>query len=84
MKKFLMALVAAACALGVYADGDWRDTLGKVKDLSGDTGIAGFMRKEAPAYITGNYAEKDRPPAPDFTKPIGSSRSGSKPFTMAR
>ena len=67
-----MVLVAAACALGVYADGDWRDTLGKVKDLSGDTGVAGFMRKEAPAYITGNFADKDRPAAPDFTKPVGS------------
>ena len=71
MKRFAMALLAAACALGVYADGDWRDTLGKVKDLSGDTGVAGFMRKEAPAYITGNFADKDRPAAPDFTKPFG-------------
>ena len=70
MKKFLMALVAATCALGVQADGDWRTTLGKVKDLSGDTGISGFVKKEAPAYITGNFAEKDRPAAPDFTKPI--------------
>ena len=65
-----MALVAATCALGVQADGDWRTTLGKVKDLSGDTGISGFVKKEAPAYITGNFAEKDRPAAPDFTKPI--------------
>ena len=60
MKKFLMALVAAACALGASAAGDWKETLGKVKDLSGDTGIAGFARKTAPAYITGDYAEKDR------------------------
>ena len=70
MKRFLLALVVSACALGASAGGDWRDTLGKVKDLSGDTGIAGFMRKEAPAYITGNFAEKDRPAAPDFSKPI--------------
>ena len=70
MKKFLMVLVATACTLGVYADGDWRTTLGKVKDLSGDTGVSGFLRKEAPAYITGNFAEKDRPAAPDFTKPV--------------
>ena len=45
---------------------------------SGDTGIAGFARKEAPDYITGNFENKktdgswaDRPAAPDFTKPIG-------------
>ena len=56
MKRFILALIVAVCALGASADGDWRDTLGKVKDLSGDTGIAGFLRKEAPAYITGNYA----------------------------
>ena len=31
-----------------------------MKDLSGDTGISGFVKKEAPAYITGNYAEADR------------------------
>ena len=68
MKKFLMALVVAACALGVQAEGDWKTTLGKVKDLSGDTGIAGFARKEAPAYITGNFAESDRPAKPDFNK----------------
>ena len=67
MKKFLMALVVAACALGVQAEGDWKTTLGKVKDLSGDTGIAGFARKEAPAYITGSFAEPDRPAKPDFS-----------------
>ena len=60
MKRFALALVAAAFAFAAQADGDWKTTLGKVKDLSGDTGIAGFARKEAPAYITGNYAEKDR------------------------
>ena len=60
MKKVIMALLAAACALGASAAGDWKETLGKVKDLSGDTGIAGFARKDAPAYITGDYAEKDR------------------------
>ena len=49
MKRFLLALLAAACALGACAAGDWRTTLGKVKDLSGDTGIAGFARKTAPA-----------------------------------
>ncbi len=78
MKKFFIALVAAACALGACAEGDWRTTLGKVKDLSGDTGVAGFARKEAPDYITGKFEKKrddgtwaDRPAAPDFTKPLG-------------
>ena len=60
MKKIILTLLAAACALGASAAGDWKETLGKVKDLSGDTGIAGFARKTAPAYITGDYAEKDR------------------------
>ena len=70
MKKFLVAALGLALAFGASADGDWRTTLGKVKDLSGDTGISGFVKKEAPAYITGNFAEKDRPTAPDFSKPI--------------
>ena len=67
-KAFLLALVAAGAF--VASAGDWRETLGKVKDLSGDTGISGFVRKEAPAYITGNFAEKDRPAPPDFSKPL--------------
>ena len=71
MKKIILTLLFAACAYGAQADGDWRDTLGKVKDLAGDTGIAGFARKAAPAYITGDFEEKDRAPKPDFTKPIG-------------
>ena len=66
MKRYLTALLIAACALGARADGDWRTTLGKVKDLSGDTGISGFIKREAPAYITGNFAEKDRPEKPKF------------------
>ena len=60
MKKIILTLLAVACAFAASATGDWRTTLGKVKDLSGDTGIAGFARKTAPAYITGDYAEKDR------------------------
>ena len=49
---------------------DEKTTLAKVKNLPSETGIAGFMKKEAPAYITGNFAEADRPAAPDFTKPL--------------
>ena len=75
MKRFLLALIVAACALGARADGNWMTTLAKVKNLPAETGIAGFMRKEAPAYITGNFAEADRPAKPDFNKPIGAAAS---------
>ncbi len=68
-----MTLLVAAGCLAVFAGDEkepaWMETLGKVKDLSGDTGISGFMKKEAPAYITGNFAEADRPAKPDFSKP---------------
>ena len=68
-----MTLLVAAGCLAVFASDEkkpaWMDTLGKVRDLSGDTGISGFMKKEAPAYITGNFAEADRPAKPDFSKP---------------
>ena len=57
-------------AKGDAAVAPWKATFAKVKDLTGDTGISGFAKKEAPAYITGNFAEKDRPAAPDFTKPL--------------
>ena len=65
MKKFLMTLLVAAGCLAVFASDEkkpaWMDTLGKVKDLSGDTGISGFMKKAAPAYITGEFDMADRP-----------------------
>ena len=70
MKKIILTLLAAVCALGASADGDWRTTRDKVWDLGGDTGISGFLKKEAPAYITGNFEEKDRAEKPDFTKPL--------------
>ena len=35
--------------------------LGKTADLAGETGIAGFMNRDAPAYITGKFSEEDRP-----------------------
>ncbi len=60
MKKMLLALLVGLFAFGAQADGDWRDTLGKVKNLSADTGISGFCKKEAPAFMTGNFAEADR------------------------
>ena len=68
MKKILMALLVAGCAFAAQADGDWQTTLAKVKNLSSDTGIAGFMKKAAPEYITGDFADADRPAKPDFAK----------------
>ena len=81
MKKLLMAMFVAAGCLAAAGDcGDacggakpeWETTLAKVKDLTGDTGISGFMRKEAPAYITGNFAEADRP----AKAPLSANRNG--------
>ena len=72
MKKLLMAMLVAVGCFAAFADGDWRTTLGKVKDLSSDTGIAGFGKAEAPAYITGNFAEADRP----AKKPFSANRNG--------
>ena len=60
MKKLFVALMLFAFAFGAQAEGDWKTTLGKVKDLSGDTGISGFARREAPDYITGNFAPEKR------------------------
>ncbi len=72
MKKYLMALFALACLFGAQAAdpvakgeekkmAPWLQTLTKVKNLKDDTGIAGFVSKGAPAYITGEFAEADRP-----------------------
>lgn len=60
MKKLLMAFIIAAVCGAANAEGNWRTTLGKVKNLAGETGISGFTKKSAPAYITGDYAEADR------------------------
>ena len=78
MKKLLMALLVAACAVGAQAaDADaaapaWKSTLKRVFDLGGDMGISGFMKRSAPAYITGDFAEADRPEA----KPLSANRNG--------
>ena len=69
MKKFFMALLVAAGLFAAQAGDDaapakWETTLKRVTDLTGDTGIAGFCKKEAPAYITGNFDMADRPEAP--------------------
>ena len=60
---------AATCCGGEPA---WKSTLAKVKDMWPDTGICSFMKKEAPAFITGNFAESDRPAA----RPFAANRNG--------
>ena len=82
MKRIFLFAAVAALALGAAA-GDcaatgcggepaWKSTLAKVKDMWPDTGICSFMKKEAPAFITGNFAESDRPEA----KPLSANRNG--------
>lgn len=48
-------VAAAAGGSGVEERADWRDTMAKVRELAGTTGIQGFMEKEAPEYITKGY-----------------------------
>ena len=61
MKKILCILFIASAALAAKSEGDWMTMLGKTADLAGETGIAGFMNRDAPAYITGKFSEEDRP-----------------------
>lgn len=73
MKKFLFILTLFAAFCGANAgDGDWKTTLRKVGDLSQDTGIAGFMQKTPPAFITGDFGASDRPEQ----KPLSANRNG--------
>ncbi len=73
MKKIIMAMLVAGGCFAAFAGDEpaaakpaWETTLGRVLDLGADMGISGFMKKEAPAYITGNYAEADRVDAHDM------------------
>ncbi len=77
MKKLLMALVVAVgCMAGFANDGSekapWRATFDKAAGLRNDTGIAGFAKSEAPAFITGNFEESDRP----VKRPFAANRNG--------
>ncbi len=73
MKKFLFILTLFAAFCGANAgDGDWKTTLRKVGDLSQNTGIAGFMQKTPPAFITGDFGASDRPEQ----KPLSANRNG--------
>ena len=77
MKKLFIALALAAASIAAVA-GDcgekapWKVTFEKAAGLTGDTGIAGFMKKTAPAYITGDYDPADRPEK----KPFSANRNG--------
>ena len=75
MKYLITALFAAVFAFGAVAaeDAPWKETLGRVTDLTADTGISGFMKNEAPAYITGNFSEAERP---DLKKGERANRNG--------
>lgn len=72
MKKILMALALCAAVFGAQAEGDWKTTIKKVGNLSQDTGIAGFMQKAPPAFMTGDFADADRPEK----KPFSANRNG--------
>ena len=61
MKKILCIVIVAAASLAAKSEGDWMTMLGKTADLAGETGIAGFMNRDAPAYITGRFCEEERP-----------------------
>ena len=82
MIRSIIMMLALGCAFFAQADEPaWKKTLGKVKDLSGDTGIMAFMKKEAPSYITGNFDSADRAKMPDLSKPrtgdnVGANRNG--------
>ena len=82
MKRAIIMMLALGCAFFAQAEEPaWKKTLGKVKDFTADMGFMAFMKKEAPAYITGNFASADRAAVPDYTKPrtrdnIGANRNG--------
>ena len=82
MKRAIIMMLALCGAFFAQAEGAaWQKTLGKVKDLSGDMGFMAFMKKDAPAYITGNFDVADRAPMPDLSRPrtgdnVGANRNG--------
>ena len=61
MKKILCISLAAVTVLAAKADEDWMTMLGKSADLAKETGMVGFMKRDAPAYITGKFVDSDLP-----------------------
>ena len=72
MKKLMMAVLFAVGCFAANAEGDWRETCGKIVCLGGDTGLAGFVKRMAPDYMTGDFAEAERA----VRKPFSSNRNG--------
>ena len=72
MKKIVLVLFVAVGCMTSFAEGDWRETCGKIVCLGGDTGLAGFVKRMAPDYMTGDFAEADRPEK----KPFSANRNG--------
>ena len=78
MKRAIIMMLALGCAFFAQAEEPaWKTTLGKVQDLTGDTGIMAFMKREAPAYITGNHDSADRAAMPDLAKPRTGDNTGA-------
>ncbi len=88
MKKLIFAFVLSLTCAAAFAgdgrdgvpppsatkeEGNWLTMVGKLKDLSGETGVAGFLEKNAPAFMTGDFDEKDRPAE---KKPLAANRNG--------
>ena len=65
-------MIAASCAAANADEGNWLTMVGKLKDLSGETGVAGFLEKSAPAFLTGDFDETARPEK----KPFSANRNG--------
>ena len=78
MKRIFMSVIMALMAVSVMAadkaeqEPKWKATLEKSKGLFSETGISGFMKENAPAYITGDFAEAERPEK----KPMSANRNG--------
>ena len=73
MKKLLLLLaVAITGATTLEAGSSVAEMIGKTRDLAGETGISGFLKRGAPAYLTGDFAEADRPEK----KPMSANRNG--------
>ena len=78
MKRAIIMMLALGCAFFAQAEEPaWKTTLGKVKDFTADMGFMAFMKKEAPAYITGNHDSADRAAMPDLAKPRTGDNTGA-------
>ena len=75
MKKILsvVAVVAFSLVTSVSQAGNAAlEMVGKTADLAGETGVAGFVKIGAPAYMTGDFADADKP----TRKPLAANRNG--------